>query len=195
MEDLIFSVFFGSEIRIKIIRFFLLQAEGNFDLGLIRKRLQIKNVKPLKRELKKLRSIGFLKAKGKKISLNPAFPMNGLLRSFILTPSFWYKEQMIKKFQKLGAIKLLILTGILTGDDKMPEADLLLVGNKIKEKKLANLVNELEADFGKELNYLVLSEKDFQYRYSMMDRLIREILESEKNVLIDKLGLEKMKTI
>lgn len=195
MEDLIFSAFFGSEIRIKIIRFFLLQANDGFDLSFIRKRLQIKNVKPLKRELKKLRSIGFLKVKGKKISLNPAFPMNELLRSLILAPSFWYKGQMIKKFQKLGAIKLLILTGVLAGDNKMQEADLLLVGNKIKEKKLTSLMTELEADFGKELNYLVLSEKDFQYRYSMMDRLIREILESEKNVLVDKLGLEKMKMI
>lgn len=195
MEDLIFNAFFGSEIRIKIIRFFLLQAEGKFDLSSIRKMLRIKNVKSLEREVKNLRRIGFLKFKGKKISLNPSFPMNGLLRSFILTPSFWYKEQMIKKFQKLGAIKLLILTGILAGDDKMSEADLLLVGNKIKEKKLAGLIAELEADFGKELNYLVLSEKDFQYRYSMMDRLIREILGSEKDVLIDKLGLEKMKMI
>lgn len=195
MEDLIFSALFGSGIRIKIIRFFLLHMDDGFNPNLIRKTLKIKNLKSLKKELKNLKNIGFLKIKNKKIFLNPIFSMNESLRSLVLMPSFWYKEKITKKFQKLGAIKLLILMGTLAGDDKMQEVDLLIVGNKIKEKKLAGLMAELEADFGKELNYLFLSEKDFRYRYSMMDRLIRDIMESEKDILIDKLGIEKMKMI
>lgn len=195
MEDLIFSALFGSAIRIKIIRFFLLHAGESFNLDYIRKTLKLKNLKALKNELKNLKNIGFLRMKAKRILLDPNFPMNEALRSLVLTPSFWYQGQITKIIQKFGAIKLLILTGILVGDDEMQEVDLLIVGNKIKEKKLANFITELEADFGKELNYLVLSEKDFQYRYSMMDRLIRDIMEAPKNILIDKLGIEKMQTI
>lgn len=195
MEDLIFNALFGSKIRIKIIRFFLLHTDDGFGLDFIRKALKIKNLKALKKELKNLKSVGFLRIKTKKIFLNSSFPMNAALRSLVLMPSFWYQEQITKKIQKLGVIKLLILTGILAGDDEMQEADLLIVGNKIKEKKLANFIIELEADFGKELNYLILSEKDFQYRYSMMDHLIRDIMEAQKNILIDKLGIGKMQMI
>lgn len=195
MEDLIFSALFGSAIRIKIIRFFLLHADEGFNLDFVRKALKLKNLKALKNELKNLKNIGFLKIKAKKVFLDSNFSMNEALRSLVLTPSFWYQEQITKRIQKLGAIKLLILTGILVGDDEMQEVDLLIVGNKIKERKLANFITELETDFGKELNYLILSEKDFQYRYSMMDRLIRDIMEAPKNILIDKLGIEKMKTI
>jgi hypothetical protein len=195
MEDLIFSALFGSAIRVKIIRFFLLHVGESFNSDFIRKALKLKNLKTLKNELKNLKNIGFLRTKAKKVFLDSNFPMNEALRSLVLTPSFWYQEQITKRIQKLGAIKLLILTGILAGDDEMQEVDLLIVGNKIKEKKLVNFITELETDFGKELNYLVLSEKDFQYRYSMMDRLIRDIMEAPKNILIDKLGIGKMQII
>jgi hypothetical protein len=192
MDDLVFHILFGQEIRVKIIRFFLLHEGSGFNLKYLRKFLKIKNSRLLKKELKNLKHIGFLRTKGQKIFLNPFFPLNEALTNLVIGPSFWCKGKMIKLFQRVGVIKLLVLTGVLAGDDKMREVDMLIVGNKIKERRLANLMAELEADFGKELNYLVLTEKEFQYRYSMFDRLIRDVMESQKEVLIDKLGIERI---
>jgi len=192
MDDLVFHILFGQEIRVKIIRFFLLHEGSGFNLKYLRKFLKIKNSRLLKKELKNLKHIGFLRTKGQKIFLNPFFSLNEALTNLVIGPSFWYKGKMIKLFQRIGVIKLLVLTGVLVGDDKMREVDMLIVGNKIKERRLANLMAELEADFGKELNYLVLTEKEFQYRYSMFDRLIRDVMESQKEVLIDKLGIERI---
>jgi len=194
MEDFVFKTLFNSEMRVKVIRFFLFHSDDGFDLASVKKALKIKIASTLKKELKNLKNIGFLKIKAKKMFLNQLFPLNESLRILVEAPSFWYKEQVAKRIQKIGAIKLLVLTGILAGDDRMQEVDLLIVGNKIKEKKLNAFMAELEADLGKELNYLVLSEKDFQYRHSMMDRLIRDVMESEKDILIDKLGVDKIIT-
>jgi len=192
MDDLVFHTLFGQEIRVKLIRFFLLHEGSGFNLKYLRTFLKIKNSRLLKKELKNLKHIGFLRKKGQKIFLNPFFSLNEVLTNLVSGPSFWYKGKMIKLFQRIGAIKLLVLTGVLAGDDKMQEVDMLIVGNKIKERRLVNLMAELEADFGKELNYLVLTEKEFQYRYSMFDRLIRDVMESQKEVLIDKLGIERI---
>ena len=64
-----------------------------------------------------------------------------------------------------------------------------MVGDNIRQKKLSNFLKDLEAEIGKEIDYVVLSTQDFKYRHDMFDRFIRDVLEKPHEKLINKLKI------
>ena len=44
----------------------------------------------------------------------------------------------------------------------------------------------MEKETGKELNFMILSEKEFKYRYSMFDKFIHSFFEKNPVILINK---------
>ena len=71
--------------------------------------------------------------------------------------------------------------------DKNGRVDLLIVGNKLKEKVLSDAIKTLESEIGSELSYAVFDTNEFLYRLDMYDRLICDILERPHRRLIDTL--------
>ena len=69
--------------------------------------------------------------------------------------------------------------------------DLLIVGDNLKERALAGAVKDVEAELGKEIRLAVFSRKDFEYRHSMYDKLVRDILDYPHRTLLDRIGVEK----
>ena len=61
----------------------------------------------------------------------------------------------------------------------------MLVGN-VNTNALAKFVSEMEAKEGKELRYTVMSLGDFRYRQQIKDRFVSSILESKKQVVLDR---------
>jgi len=55
------------------------------------------------------------------------------------------------------------------------------------ERKIAKIVSLLEKETGKELNFMILSEKEFKYRYSMFDKFIHSFFEKNPVILINKM--------
>jgi len=47
---------------------------------------------------------------------------------------------------------------------------------------------ELESEVGKEIQYAFMETKEFEYRYQMFDRFVRDIFEKPHEKLINKLG-------
>jgi hypothetical protein len=90
--------------------------------------------------------------------------------------------------RKIGNIKLLVLGGIFRNNEA-DGADLLIVGDKINSRKLTTFLKDLEAEVGKELNCASMSAKEFNYRYDMYDRFVRDLINENKDVLINKLNL------
>ena len=88
----------------------------------------------------------------------------------------------------MGNVKLLVLTGVFTGDETA-RADLLIVGDKINQRKLNNFIKEVEAEVGKEVNCVVMSAKEFNYRYDMYDRFVRDLLNGKCEILLKKIDL------
>ena len=91
------------------------------------------------------------------------------------------------QFKGLGKVELVLLTGQFTRDERSG-VDMLLVGN-VNNNALQKYVTELEAKEGKEIRYTVISLSDFKYRQQIKDRFVSNVLQSKKQVLIDKQNL------
>ncbi len=193
MEDLIFNTIFGSEEKVKIIRY-LLRREGEaIDLKEMKKFLKIKKSAQFNKEIKNLKKIGFIGQKGKDYLINSMFPFKKDLSSLILFPSFLYKEHLIESLKKSGNIRLLVFAGALAKDELSAEIDILIVGDNLKENKIDNIISQLESDLGYSINYMILGKKEFEYRYIMFDGLVRGILEGKNELAIKKIDFENLK--
>lgn len=107
------------------------------------------------------------------------------LKALFLKSRLLLEEILIKKIQKIGQIRLLILTGFFT-DLLYTQTDLLIVG-RINRKQLKNLIRKFERDLGRSINYTVMSTQEFKYRHDLTDRFLFNILENRKVVVIDKI--------
>ena len=143
-----------------------------------------------KRKIKKIKKQP-QKTVGERYILNTGFEFLRELRDLILKSSPAEKDKMIERMNKVGRIKLAIVSGIFMNRDNMDPtiADLLIVGDDIDRRKLMSFLKSLEAEVGKELKYAVFEKEDFQYRLSMFDRFVWVMLESPHEKLINKLGI------
>ncbi len=202
----------GSTNRIKIIRLFLLNQDEVFSLKEISKRAKISPEKA-RREVNLLSSIRFIekkrklrrpdrevrrgsesrpqRASGNKIQgwkLNKSFSLLIGLRNFILDTAPIARGQLLKKLQKTGRVKLVILAGIF-GEEDSSRVDILVVGDAIRKGALERVIRDIEAEVGKELIYAFFTTDDFMYRLGMYDKFIRDILDYPHEKILDKLGI------
>lgn len=88
------------------------------------------------------------------------------------------------KLKGLGNVDLIILTGQFTRDERSG-ADLLIVGD-VNPNALQKFVAELESQENKDIRYVHMTSQDFTYRRQIKDRFTTNVLESKKQVLLDK---------
>ena len=191
MSKEILEQLFDSLIKVRLLKLFLRNPDSTFELSEIARRIK-SDSSVCKRQINKLESISFInsriKKKKKNYSVNQDFDFYNELRTLVLKSSPASKKKILKRLKDLGKINLAILSGIFVNADNA-RVDLLVVGDSIKQKKLSNFLKDLEAEIGKEVDYVVLSTKDFKYRYDMFDRFIRDVLEKPHEKLINKLKI------
>ena len=88
----------------------------------------------------------------------------------------------------MGQIKLLIIAGIFL-DEPDSRADILIVGDKLKRTLIENLLRRLEAELGKELTYGILETAEFEYRYGIYDKFIRDVIDYPHQIVVNKLNI------
>jgi hypothetical protein len=209
----ILAKLFGSETRVKMMRLFLFNSDVAYSGADIVERTR-SNKKDVKREITALTNVGIIKKralvrdvhvkKGKKTIvkkvhdvgyiLDQKFPYLQALKNLLITVSLHADEALVKKFSSVGRIKLFIASGafIQEWDTRI---DLLIVGDDINLNKLDTVIKSIEAEIGKELSYSAFETNDFEYRYGMHDRLIRDIMDLPHTTLVDKIGLESEKMV
>jgi len=191
MAKEILEQLFDSPVKVKLLKLFLRNPEESFGLREIVKKTRADKIS-CRRQISKLEEIKFIKSKfksGKKIySLNSGFVFYNELKTLVLKSSPTSKNKILSRLKNVGRIKLALLSGIFL-ELENSRADLLIVGDGIKNKKLAGFLKDLESEVGKEINYVVLTTADFKYRYNMFDRFIRDILEKPHEKLINRLKL------
>jgi hypothetical protein len=191
MSKEILEQLFDSPIKVKLLKLFLRNPEESFRLKVIVRRVK-GDVRTCRRQIKKLENINLLinRVKGgvKFYSINPDFDFYKELKTLVLKSSPASREKMLSRLRGLGTIKLAVISGIFLNVENS-RIDLLIVGDRIKKKKLTNFLRDLEAEVGKEIDYVVFSTEDFNYRYDMFDRFLRDILEKPHEKLINKLKI------
>ena len=191
MAKEILEQLFDSPVKVKLLKLFLRNPEKSFTLKEIAKKIKSDSA-ACRSQINKLESINLInkknKAKQKAYFVNTGFDFYGELRTLVLKSSPTSKKKMFNRLKGLGRIKLTILSGIFTNLDNS-RVDLLVVGDNIKKKNFSNFLRDLEAEVGKEIDYVVLSGEEFNYRYNMFDRFLRDVLEKPHEKLINKLKI------
>ncbi len=204
----ILTAIFGTEVKVRVLRLFLFNPETPFFLqeisertksssstvrkelsnflkaGLLRKRLTTKEIKTehnSKVHVKKLQGFGY--------QLNTKFIYIDLLKTFLTISSVSADESLLKKFQSVGRLRLLIASGVFiqNWDSRI---DLLIVGEDLDLTKIEYVIKGIEAEIGKEITYSAFETPDFEYRFGIHDRLIRDIIDYPHVTLLDRLGVE-----
>ncbi len=180
---------FDSPIRVRLLKLFLFNPDRNFDGKTV---AELLNATPglVKKHLEKLSETRFIvlkKVSGKQIfKTNKSFVFYEELKELIAKASPASKEKMLKRLKGFGGIKLAVLSGIFFNLDNS-HADLLVVGDNVKSSKFDRFLKELEAEVGREINCALMTVKEFNYRYNMYDRFVRDILDFKHEKLINKL--------
>jgi len=191
MSKEILEQLFDSPVKVKLLKLFLRNPEESFGLKEVNKRIK-SDARACHRQIKKLENINLLnsriKDKHKVYFVNSNFDFYNELRTLVLKSNPASQEKILSRLKTLGRIKLAILAGIFLNVENS-RVDLLVVGDNIKKRKLSNFLRDLEAEVGKEIDYVVFSSGDFNYRYDMFDRFIRDILEKPHEKLINKLKI------
>lgn len=172
---------FGSTARVKLMRLFLLNPSTSFSTAEISKRSRV-TVNTLKKELKLLNSVGYIKKRQKDWIFNASFKYTVELEDLLVNSDSVDNSSLYEVFKKAGKIKLLIAAGIFI-KNKDSRVDLLIVGDRLKRAKIEDIIHKLESEIGTELAYAIFDSKEFTYRLNMYDKLIRDILDFPNEVV------------
>lgn len=204
------TALFGSETKVKILRLFLFNAATPFFLKeiavrtqslprqvkkemhilekadiLIKKRQISKDIQTTGRANKitsrKVQGIGYI--------LNARFPYLDPLKNLLTITSLSADESLAKRFTNAGRIKLFIASGVFI-QNWDSRVDLLIVGDELNLTKIESVIKGIEAEIGKEIAYSAFETQDFEYRFGIHDRLVRDILDYAHVTLLDRLGVE-----
>lgn len=197
----------------KLLRLFLFNPETTYPFSSIVERSK-SNKKDVKNELNSLLKIGIIKKKsvvhdvsvkkGKKTSVKKVheigynlytkFPYLQALKNLLIMVSLHADDTLVKRFSSAGRVKLFIASGVFiqVWDTRV---DLLIVGDDLNMNRLDSIIKSIESEIGKEIVYSAFETSDFEYRYGMHDRLIRDILDLPHATLVDKLGIDENKMV
>lgn len=194
---------FGSKTRVKLLQLFYSNPNRSFYVREITRKID-EQINSVRRELANLLNIGIIVSDTTNNRLyyevNQEFEHYQPLRQIFGQPSSVKAPKKIvggstdtvksaptsdqDRLKALGNVEIALFTGQFTRDDRSG-VDLLVVGD-INQNALAKFVAELEAQEGKDIRYTHMPTQEFTYRRDIKDRFITILLESKKQILIDK---------
>ncbi|HVT75375.1 MAG TPA: hypothetical protein VHD69_03140 [Candidatus Paceibacterota bacterium] len=203
------SLLFGSTLRLKMLRLFLLNPEGIFDIDNLTTKMSVK-ARAIETETAFLKKLGLVKSskvmkrveikKGKKLiakkvrmsawTLDERFKYRDALSDFLTRIHPVEHKAIVKRLERAGRIKAVVVSGIFTGQ---PESrlDMFVVGDNVKNSSMDRIVRGIESDMGKDIRYVVVSGPDYAYRVSMNDKLVRDVIDFPHTILLDKIGISR----
>lgn len=205
----ILTKLFGNATKVKLMRLFLFNPDTAYSSAEIIERSK-SSLKEVRRELTGLMNVGIIRKKlvvreihtkkrkkifTRKISdtgyfLDHKFPYLQALKNLLITVSLHADDTLVKKFNSVGRIKFFVASGLFI-QEWDTRVDLLIAGDDLNLNRLESVIKSIEAEVGKEITYSAFETADFEYRYGIHDRLIRDILDFPHTTLVDKLGVDE----
>ncbi len=202
--DLLIRLLGGAE-RVKIMRYFLHHEDNIVSLYEITLKTKSKSTL-VRKELAILSAIGFIEKRkartvvttgtGKKATskmkevngykLNTLFPHNQALKDLLFDFHLLDKRELAARFKVIGRIKLFVVAGVFIGDIKS-RVDLLIVGEAINRAKAEKILEILSSELGRDVVYSIMDVEEYEYRFKMYDKFVRDIKEMPHEMVIDKL--------
>lgn len=205
---------FGSKTRVALLKLFYKNPNQAYFVRELTREINAQ-INSVRRELENLSKMGIVKVledvpeqkvpeweeappKGlnrkKFFQLNNTFVLFEELSNLFSKSHLMLEKDLMNKLLTLPNIFFLVMTGFFTGVDKDSTAsdfstDILIVGNVAREK-LAEMIQQFEISMGRDVNYTIMSLKEFEYRRDITDKFLYDILVNPKLILIDKVGIE-----
>ncbi|SRR6266568_4409022 len=194
---------FGSKTRVKLLQLFYGNPNRSFYVREITRKID-EQINSVRRELSNLLNIGIIVSDTTNNRLyyevNQAYeyyePLLAVFGHGGSTPDTAKKgtskkpklvPQDQEQLKALGNVELALYTGQFTRDESSG-IDFMVVGD-VNQNALQKFVGELEKKEGKEIRYTLMTLSEFQYRRQIKDRFINMVLDSKKQVLVDKSGI------
>ncbi len=183
------SRLFGSKPRVKLLRLFLFNPHAVFTSEEAAKHARVQEREAV-RELvlfAKLKLLSVKRNKKPHYSLNPAFPYSVALQNLFLNAST-YIDDLPKRLHDVGILKLVVAAGVFVGEWGK-QGGSSGCRRPSREERLEKAVRLLEAEIGREVRYALLSTQEFLYRLNMSDHLVRDVLDYNHRVVVDRLDI------
>lgn len=191
---------FGSRTRVKLLSLFLRHQDEPLFVREITRRVGTQ-INAVRRELSNLVKLGLIievtegdDPKGKRqpglkkkyYKINPSFKLLPEISALVMRAQVLLEGRLDQEILRLGDVRYLAFLGVFLGKSKAP-VDLFIVGT-VDGNRLKALVAASEKSLGYEINFTVMSPEEFRYRKDMTDKFLYAILESPKNVVVDRLN-------
>jgi hypothetical protein len=198
------SILFGSQARVKLLRFFLFNPSKEFTFDDMCKRAKLvrrtarTEISALERaevitkrtlyittlgkdgKEKKTKAIGY--------GLNKKFPELQALQTFLFETAPIDGKTLLGHLRKAGVIDFVAVAGVFVREFEQ-QLDVLIAMKKISQAKIETAIRSLEAEIGMEIRFAVMTSENLLYRVGMNDKLARDIFDYKHQILVDKIGV------
>jgi len=184
---------FGSKTRVKLLKLFYSNPNRPFYVREITRKID-EQINSVRRELSNLLSIGIISSDNNNNKLyyevNQKYEYyaalseifgGGVRGASVKEPE---ANPELDGLNSIGNVHMALLTGQFTRDESSG-IDMLIVGD-INQTKLDKYISEMEKKENKDVRYTVMTPKEYKYREKIHDRFLALVLESKRQVLVDK---------
>lgn len=195
------GILFGSQARVKLLRFFLFNPSRHFTFDEISRRARLvrrtartemnalERAEVIKKKQVYLQKEGSdKKTRAQAYVLNKDFPNLQSLQTFLFETAPINGKTVLKHLRKAGIIDVLVVAGIFVRDFEQ-RLDILLAMKKLSNAKVENAVRSLEAELGVEIRFAAFSSDDLLYRVGMYDKLTRDVFDYPHQIIVDKINI------
>lgn len=182
LEDLVIS-----KVRVKLLSLLLANPGEIYHVRDLVRRVG-EEINAVRRELAHLEKAAIVKKepRGNRLYywINPGYPLFTELSSMVAKET-GLGEQIIRNRNRLGKVSFCVFSGKFVRKiaRKADEIDVLVVGS-IVMVELSVLIKAEEAKIGKEINYTVMSNEEFDFRKKRRDPFLLGILQAGKVMII-----------
>lgn len=187
MKDSI-ELIFGSKARWRLLKFFMLNENKEFSLKEItnKNKLETREAMNVVNQFLKARLLNSKnRKKSKAYSTNKNFSFYRELKALVVRSNVYPQCDSLTKMKNLGDVKLSLVSGIFINYPKAM-TDLLIVGDNFSRAKMKHLLEDLEAEMGREINYSIMTTTEFKYRVNMFDKFITDLIEEPHEIILNK---------
>jgi DNA-binding Lrp family transcriptional regulator len=196
------TILFGSQARVKLLRFFLFNPSKEFTFDEISRRARLVR-RTARTEMNALERAGVIKKKQiiiteegtekkRKVqgyALDKNFPELPALQTFLFETAPINGKTVLKHLRKAGPLDFVVVSGIFVRNFDQ-RLDVLLTMKKLAESKVETAIRSLEAELGVEIRYAAMESHDLIYRVGMYDKLTRDVFDYPHLILTDRIGVK-----
>lgn len=176
-----------SKTKEKILRLFFSAPEKSYYLRQMERMINV-SVGTLRREILVLKEKGIFKSEHRGnllyFFLNKEYPLYKELKNIIFK-TIGAEGALKKELSKISGIKEAYIYGSFArGEEKsLSDIDILIIGS-INENEFIDLISKLEQKLDREINYTLMTEKEFRKKLKEKNSFLENILKQKKIKLL-----------